>query len=373
MQTAQLDGDAGTHIEFAYIDSGAPPGSDTYTTLVCVHGHTYHAHNFSRLLLRAHAQNLRVIAFNRRDYTGSTPFSPAELAAISGTDGAEHVGFLRARGLEVARFLLWVVSEKNIPKANANGTQGGLALLGWSLGNITTMAFLRHLRSFPRDLVDALAPYLRTFFIYEAGYSSLGYPNPEGAYHPLRDTSIPPRLRGITFGTWVSSYFTHPIYASTQDGSWPERTMSALQILTPERATARRACTLDTLTPSELTACVDPTPASRSEPAFLGVREETMRDQMCGSLLLDHPSSSIDTDESAALLPLVKVRVVYGYATTWSIIWCVWELEKDLERWRAEGRRVRPLAFIPIEESNHFFHWDDPELFLKVAAEGIRS
>lgn len=188
MQTAHLDSDdSGTH--FAYIDSGTPSGSETYTTLVCVHGYTYNAREsspplilrsptthhpwlsieiFSRLLPLAQSHNLRVIAFNRRDYAGSTPFSSAELAAITRADGSEHVDFLRARGLEVARFLLWVIREKKIPQASADadGARGGLALLGWSLGNVTTMAFLRHLRSFPSDIVDALAPYLRTFFIY---------------------------------------------------------------------------------------------------------------------------------------------------------------------------------------------------------------
>ena len=39
-KTALVD-DNGT--KFAYIDSGAPAASTTYATLVCVHGHTYHA------------------------------------------------------------------------------------------------------------------------------------------------------------------------------------------------------------------------------------------------------------------------------------------------------------------------------------------
>lgn len=38
-EIAQLDENLG----LAYLDSGAPPGSDDFATLVCVHGHSYHA------------------------------------------------------------------------------------------------------------------------------------------------------------------------------------------------------------------------------------------------------------------------------------------------------------------------------------------
>lgn len=137
----------------------------------------------------------------------------------------------------------------------------------------------------------------------------------------------------------------------------PARTTSALQFYPPKAGEARRACTHDTLTPAEIAACIDTVPPMRSEPAFLRVRTETMRDQMCGSLLLDYSldaDADIDADKSAALFPLIKVCVVYCHATVAGVIWGMWELEKDLERWRAEGRRVRPLAFSSIKDANHF-------------------
>ncbi|KAH8100450.1 hypothetical protein DFH11DRAFT_1671389 [Phellopilus nigrolimitatus] len=376
MQTGQID-QSGT--KFAYIDSGAP-SSDTYTTLVCIHGHTYHAQNFSRLVSDAHKYNLRIIALNRRDYVGSTPFSQTELEAVNGENANAHVNFLRARGLEIARFLIYVISEKKIPRASPDGTAGGLALMGWSLGNVTAMAFLRHLNSYPSDVVDAIEPYLRTFFIYETGYSSLGYPSPEGAYHPLSDASIPERMRGIVFGTWVSSYYAHPVYATASPEDLPQnedRNMSAFQILTPEKETAR-PCTLDTLKPDELTACVDAAPAARSEqPFWNSVSAETMYDQTCGTLLLDHQSNfKTDSDTEiglTSLLPKIKVRNVYGFASVWSVQWGIWELEKDYKRWEAEGLKVRPLKFILVAGANHFLHWDDADLFLRTFAGGIRS
>lgn len=74
--------------------------------------------------------------------------------------------FLRDRGLEIARFLVWVIRELQIPPISQSGDEGGLALLGWSLGNITTLAFLSNLRTYPRDIVETLEPYLRTFVMY---------------------------------------------------------------------------------------------------------------------------------------------------------------------------------------------------------------
>ena len=75
---------------------------------------------------------------------------------------------MKARGLELARFLVWVIKDQKIPPASEDGKTGGLALLGWSLGNITTMAFLGNLKSYPEDIVETLEPYLRTFLIYGA-------------------------------------------------------------------------------------------------------------------------------------------------------------------------------------------------------------
>ena len=126
----------------------------------------YIVENFSRLLPLAAKHNLRVIAYNRRDYTPSSPFNDAELAAVNGTEDAAHKAFLKDRGLEMAQFLSWIVREKKIPKASADGKAGGLALMGWSLANVFTVAFMKHLASYPKDVLETLEPYFRTFFLY---------------------------------------------------------------------------------------------------------------------------------------------------------------------------------------------------------------
>lgn len=116
--------------------------------------------------------SLRIIALNRRDYVGSTPFTTAELDDLLSDDDAKHRQFLQTRGLEIARFLVWVIDELEIPpkmEAVMDGkskTYGGLALMGWSLGNIQTISVLGHLMTYPREVVAKLKLFFRTLFIY---------------------------------------------------------------------------------------------------------------------------------------------------------------------------------------------------------------
>lgn len=120
------------------------------------------------------------MALNRRDYVGSTLFTPEELSQLNSLDPQQHKTFLKARGLEIAHFLGWIIREQNIPKASEDGSSGGVALLGWSAGNITTLAFLRHLDSYPSEVVAALEPYVRTNILY--GMLSITHVKYEEAY-----------------------------------------------------------------------------------------------------------------------------------------------------------------------------------------------
>ncbi|KAL5488023.1 hypothetical protein ACEPAI_6131 [Sanghuangporus weigelae] len=375
MQNVNVD-DAGTQL--GYIDSGAPSGN-SYTTLVCVHGHSYHAQNFSRLFPLSAKYNLRVIALNRRDYVGSTPFSESELDILKdGTDEAKEQ-FMRTRGLEIARFLVWLVKELNIPPASEDGKSGGIALLGWSLGNITTMAFLGNLSSYAEDITETLEPYLRTFFIYDLPNNCLGYSRPEGYYHPLEDTSIHERIRGIQFGKWVSSYYEHPAYTAGPDSYAQNHTKSvfprgsrsidALQLRAPKKAA--RPCTLDKLSPRDLLSCVDIAPGTRSEWAMWRLPPSVLHAQKSKALISEYDTGA--NDNSSQPLAKLQIRVLCGLASLWVVQWETWAFEEEYLKWRDEGKEVRSVKFIPVEEANHFMHWDDPETFLKLCSENMKS
>lgn len=80
---------------------------------------------------------------------------------------ATQEAFLSDRGLEIAYFLVRLIKEKAIPKIDKGGGEsGGIVLLGWSLGAITTLAFLANMWSYPSEIQETLKSYLRAFLVY---------------------------------------------------------------------------------------------------------------------------------------------------------------------------------------------------------------
>ncbi|KAL5521136.1 hypothetical protein ACEPAG_9058 [Sanghuangporus baumii] len=385
MHSAPVD-DTGTTL--AFIDSG-PPSGNTYTTVVLVHGHSYNSRTFIRLFPLAPSYNLRIIAINRRDYTDSTQLSDSDLALLFSSNTENHKQFLRSRGLEIARFLAWVIDELKIPlqESQRDGARdGGLTLLGWSLGSITTLAFLRHLPSFPKELVDKLAPYLKTFIIYDSSYATLGYPHPPWMYHPFHDISILASERKAAFHAWISAYFSHPYYTS-QDPSLVSRTYEQLA-LRPETAlptTGTNTTGTDTfklpsyasIEPEVFAAALETFP-ERSERAFVhSVRSETLFDQLAGGVFLRPSDTSVpeisapssgkgQSEQTSNSIPLpdLQVQYVFGTNSPWTSQWCSWQLEAERELHSKTPQRA--LDLIRVEGGNHFLHWDDPEKFLAI-------
>jgi len=153
-------------VEFSYLDSG-DPNSTIYTTIVLVHGHTFHSGTkvllcpiislihrtgvFQRLLPLAAPRGVRIIAVNRRDYAESTLFSPAELNQLNNGEQTARASFLQARGLEMAHFVAALIEKLNLPKPSEDRTNGGIALIGWSLGNILPMSIMNSITFLPGE------------------------------------------------------------------------------------------------------------------------------------------------------------------------------------------------------------------------------
>jgi len=73
----------------------------------------------------AAARNVRLILVNVRDYPGSTPYSPSELAALNSSNLKEQWAMLNERGQEAAAFLLWFIQKERIPQiAGSQGDSG---------------------------------------------------------------------------------------------------------------------------------------------------------------------------------------------------------------------------------------------------------
>lgn len=112
----------------------------------------------------APAAGLRVVAINRRNYAGSTPFSQEDLTVIHNGTDTQKEEFLKARGLEILNFMDIFVQQNDVPTILDDG-KGGIALLGWSLGNSFTLAAISHFDSLPTDAQSRLASRMRSLIM----------------------------------------------------------------------------------------------------------------------------------------------------------------------------------------------------------------
>ncbi|KAI0365120.1 alpha/beta-hydrolase [Pilatotrama ljubarskyi] len=350
------EGDTITPIR-AFLDSGAPEGSAEYTTVVIIHGWGWHSGSFKRLLPFAKQYNARVVLVNRRDYPGSDPYTPEELATAarlattpdSPETAAEAEAFMRDRAREVYNFLADFVRRERIPRAQTNA--GGLVVVGWSLGSVWITALLANVRLFPEGDVK-LSEYVRRVILYDASFLCLGYTSPPGAYQPLYDASLPDTERVARFGSWITGYYAH--------GDVFAQGASALEFcdaLTDPAPTATR------MTPEDLAettyAPVQGPGGSEGLIARACVTHGTYARQKEGAF---YPREPVD---GASNWGDVEVRHLWCDRSVWEMPWCVKLFTEELEEARKVGKKPRNVVFVRFKGANHFAHWDLPEKTLK--------
>jgi pimeloyl-ACP methyl ester carboxylesterase len=160
-------------VEFFFTDSGAIANID-YTTLVIIHGHTFHSGKalaffffkvathffalgiFQRLNPLAQPNSLRIISVNRRCYPGSSGYSAEELAVFNEGTDAERASLLEQQGRDLALFVDGLITELSLPR------KGGIALIGWSMGTIFLLSLIASVGTLPADTRDRLASFVHT-------------------------------------------------------------------------------------------------------------------------------------------------------------------------------------------------------------------
>ena len=167
--------------ELFYTDSGPVEGSTDYTTLVIYHGCAFtgsafdgcfscyltqilmhHPDTFHKLLPFGAKDNIRLVIVNRRDYEGSTKYTDDNLKDLN--EG--RVSFMERLGAEVAYLLIWLAETQNIPKISADGKTGGFCVMGWSIGNATSMALLGNPAFIGKEAYAKLESYFRRLILY---------------------------------------------------------------------------------------------------------------------------------------------------------------------------------------------------------------
>jgi hypothetical protein len=187
-------------VQLGFLDSRAPQSQD-YTTIFAVHGmlfsggalkalysivYTYQIRSstavFKKLLPICLENNIRLVVINRRDYPGSTALTEDELGVFSDTSespeqNVRRADFTRARGLELITFMDLFIQKHNLPPiSEVNGKKtGGVALLGWSLGNASTMPAIAEIANVSESTKVRLNAYLRTLIMLGMSGQLPGY------------------------------------------------------------------------------------------------------------------------------------------------------------------------------------------------------
>lgn len=123
---------------------------------------------FSKVQALAGPAGLRLVAINRRDYIGSTPYSNAELDVVNNGTVAQRDDFMKARGIELGIFMDKFMQQNNIPALSADGRAGGAAVIGWSVGNIFTLSTIANIHALPEDVQARLASRIHTLVMQGA-------------------------------------------------------------------------------------------------------------------------------------------------------------------------------------------------------------
>lgn len=191
-------------VEFHYTDSGPIPNTP-YTTVIIIHGHTFHNGTllelyrsyklltqtiigiFQRTLPIASAHSLRVICVNRREYPGSSPYTAEELRVIAHGCDAERKEFLHQEGILFALFIDGLIQQLSLPK------EGGVAVAGWSLGTVLSFGVLSSIHDLPEDTQGRLKTYIRSFILW-GSFSVLDYSSSPVGNHLSNQNFLSSRL-----------------------------------------------------------------------------------------------------------------------------------------------------------------------------------
>ncbi|KAJ7477000.1 Alpha/Beta hydrolase protein [Mycena galericulata] len=322
-------------IQFFFTDTGAPGSSSKYTTLILVHGHTYHSSVFQRLLPLAATHSVRLVCINRREYPGSTPHTAEELGVYASGSDQERTSLMNEAGVNLALAVDGIIQECKLPSA------GGVALVGWSLGNAFTLAAMASILSLPSETKIRLQSFVRTIIMWDPPSHALGIPSPPKAYVPLQDQELAPATRGPAFGRWVSSYYIHGDL-STHD---PDQ-------LNYRDADPSKKATYEDMPIEELLTIVDFSVGDKCDSIVL--------EPCFASVISALVNKALFNSEIRAAWKGTKVAYMYGTATTWNIHFALWNIEEHV----AAAKANAPITFRAIEGANHFVMWEDPSTTL---------
>ncbi|GBE81682.1 hypothetical protein SCP_0400530 [Sparassis crispa] len=352
-----------------YEDSGTPPASSNYTTIVLLHGACFYGPIFRPLLPFAASNNLRLVLVNLRDYPGSTPFSPAELRAIRENPSDA----IQARGFELAAFLSWFVEREKIPPISESSDAlhvriGGLAVLGWSAGNYQTLSILAHAEKLPEVTRTLLNAYLRCVIFYDGSSSCIGEPLSKGMYNPLADPNLSDAQKWERAPTWLSSYYTKlELDLASETSAFTSALIARVPLheaVVAGSADSRWTPTVQRMSVDELKSVFYGEVLRRSQMPIVNIDARIYKENF-DRALFGFPSNSSEVRSAEDLVwPNVSIQV----------LWCDMSMSSGpyavhhIVRLRESTKGGRTVGIHRLEDANHFAHWDYPERFVRFLA-----
>lgn len=98
----------------------------------------------------------------RRDYVGSSNYTDAELRDLYNGESA-HLDRLT---ITLGHLIQHLIQTHDLPEPNEERTEGGIVVLGWSIGSATAITLLADSRLFGRDQYDLLRRYITRLVFY---------------------------------------------------------------------------------------------------------------------------------------------------------------------------------------------------------------
>ncbi|KAK2463258.1 hypothetical protein APHAL10511_004913 [Amanita phalloides] len=338
--------------EFTYVDSGLIEDNPLYTTIVFLHGSAFNGRTFDKIHPLASKYGLRTIAIQRKDYAGSTRFTEQELDDLR----SGRQTFLDRLAVVVAHLLKHLISELGIPKINQDG-KGGVVLLGWSMGTSTAITIFKDLNVVLPELHDFLMPFMKNLVLFDPPYLSFGMDLPSDVrlYNPWLDPepSTAEERYGI-FLAWVSSYTKVPKF----DDWYQSGDINALD----GRKRADHA-SVDNWSTADLEYMCEPETAARCEfPMYMPPMQKRLR-ELAQHVLFEGTNAS-------TAFPAVPVTHIIAGRSCWQCMWGSYMTKKMYEDSLREGKAVRPMKFVVMDEANHFIHTDSPDDLVKAIIDG---
>ncbi|KAI0700598.1 hypothetical protein BC835DRAFT_396880 [Cytidiella melzeri] len=356
MPTARID-DEGTTLY--YEDSGAPQGSSDYTTVILNHGYVAHAPIFRPMFPHAASHNLRLIAFNQREYPGSSQLSDAQLSLFHSSDEKEQEVVIVDLSRDLARFTAYIISHEKTPApANTAGKKsGGVCIYSWSGGNASLYGMLTYLPSFEQSVRKILeshvtsiitfgknqpydcpeTPVTQPFALKDPPSLFLGLQDPPKTYTPARDLKTPPDQLTTAFLVWASTWFkSYPDLDSVTLSSIVDQ-----ERLTDDPNDPRYLSSYEAMTQQQKDETLFPGIAARLGPAFVSwkIYVENLR------------RAIFDTKGTLKGVPLYHL---WGAMSPWNCPWSARRLQDMLDEPVVAGEQRREVHIERLEGIHHF-------------------